>query len=94
MAGNCDWCVDAGVHVGGMGKVRGVALSGVTGAAQHEAKRNDALLTPISGLPEIGTHIRASRVNPTCVDRYEDRLREGPGSAAHHSPMARADIRA
>jgi hypothetical protein len=47
----------------------GVALSGVPGAAQHEAKRNDALLTPISGLPEIGTHIRASRVNPTCVDR-------------------------
>ena len=23
MAGNCDWCVDAGVHVGGMGTVRG-----------------------------------------------------------------------
>jgi hypothetical protein len=28
--------------------------SRVPGAAQHEAKRNDALQTPISGLPEIG----------------------------------------
>jgi hypothetical protein len=24
--------------------------------------------TPISGLPEIGTQMRASRANPTCVD--------------------------
>jgi hypothetical protein len=29
----------------------------------------DALQTPISGLPEIGAQMRASRVNPTCVDR-------------------------
>jgi hypothetical protein len=29
-----------------------------------------ALQTPISGLPEIGAQMRASRVNPTCVDRY------------------------
>ena len=69
MAGDCDWCVDAGVHVGGMGAVRGWHSLVSPGAAQHEAKRNDALLTPISGLPESGTHIRASRVNPTCVDR-------------------------
>jgi hypothetical protein len=29
------------------------------------AQRNE---TPISGLPEIGSQMRASRVNPTCVD--------------------------
>ena len=34
-----------------------------------EAKRNGALQTPISGLPEIGAHMRASRASPTCVDR-------------------------
>jgi hypothetical protein len=32
--------------------------------------QNDALPTPISGLPEIGAQIRAGRVNSTCVDRY------------------------
>ena len=30
-----------------------------------------ALQTPISGLPEIGAQMRASRVNPTCVDRHD-----------------------
>src|SRR2546430_501447 len=29
-----------------------------------------ALQTPISGLPEIGAHMRASRASPTCVDHY------------------------
>jgi hypothetical protein len=32
--------------------------------------RSGALQTPISGLPEIGAHMRASRASPTCVDRY------------------------
>jgi hypothetical protein len=52
--------------------------------------RNDALQTPISGLPEIGTQICASRVNPTCVDRYTHRLRDGPGPAVHRFAIARA----
>ena len=52
--------------------------------------RNDALQTPISGLPEIGTQICASRVNPTCVDRYTRRLRDGPGPAVHRFAIARA----
>jgi hypothetical protein len=52
--------------------------------------RNDALQTPISGLPEIGTQICASRVNPTCVDRYTHRLRDGLGPAAHRFAIARA----
>ena len=52
--------------------------------------RNDALQTSISGLPEIGTQICASRVNPTCVDRYTHRLRDGPGPAVHRFAIARA----
>jgi hypothetical protein len=49
-----------------------------------------ALQTPISGLPEIGAQMRAGRVNPTCVDRYTHRLRDGPGPAAHRFAIARA----
>ena len=47
----------------------GSPRSRVPGAAQHEAQRNDAVQTPISGLPEICAHMRASRASPTCVDR-------------------------
>src|SRR6478752_10767066 len=67
-----------------------VVFARVPGAAQHGAKRNDALQTPISGLPEIGTQICASRVNPTCVDSYAHRLRDGPGPAVHRFAIARA----
>ena len=35
----------------------------------RSAARSGALQTPISGLPEIGAHMRASRASPTCVDR-------------------------
>jgi hypothetical protein len=35
----------------------------------RSAARSGALQTPISGLPEIGDEMCASRVNPTCVDR-------------------------
>ena len=52
--------------------------------------RNDALQTSISGLPEIGTQICVSRVNPTCVDSYTHRLRDGPGPAVHRFAIARA----
>src|SRR6266508_1619702 len=56
-----------------------IAISVVVSRAQRSAgrrwlsaedKARGALQTPISGLPEIGTVICASRVNPTCVDRY------------------------
>jgi hypothetical protein len=45
----------------------------VPGAAQREARwaPGGALQTPISGLPEIDAQMRASRVNPTCVDRHD-----------------------
>jgi hypothetical protein len=36
----------------------------------RSAARSGALQTPISGLPEIGDEMCASRVNPTCVDRF------------------------
>src|SRR6266481_9314377 len=39
-------------------------------AQRSMSETNGALQTPISGLPEIGAQTRASRVNPTCVDRY------------------------
>ena len=54
----------------------------------RSAARSDALQTPISGLPEIGAQMRASRVNPTCVDRYAHRASDGPGSAVHRSARA------
>jgi hypothetical protein len=42
MAGNCDWCVDAGVHVGGMGKVRDTGgrwgMRRVPGMREHKRK--------------------------------------------------------
>ena len=52
--------------------------------------RNDALQTPISGLPEIGAQMHAGRVNPTCMDRYTHCLRDGPGPAVHRLAIARA----
>jgi hypothetical protein len=33
--------------------------------------RSGVLQTPISGLPEIDAQMRASGVNPTCVDRHD-----------------------
>jgi hypothetical protein len=59
----------------------GRAIARVPGAAQHGAIsaftrvfdalwQSGALQTPISGLPEIGAYMRASRASPTCVDRY------------------------
>ena len=62
----------------------------VPGAAQREPEARDALQTPISGLPEIGAQMRAGRVNPTCMDRYTHRLRDGPGPAVHRFAIARA----
>jgi hypothetical protein len=47
-----------------------VAALPCPGRSAARAKRSGALQTPISGLPEIGAHIRASRASPTCVDRY------------------------
>ena len=41
----------------------------VSRAQRSMSETNGALQTPISGLPEIGAQMRASRVNPTCVDR-------------------------
>jgi len=35
-----------------------------------KVRYGDALQTPISGLPEIGAHIRASRASPACMDRH------------------------
>ena len=47
-----------------------VAALPCPGRSAARAKRSGALQTPISGLPEIGAHIRASRASPTCADRY------------------------
>ena len=44
--------------------------------------RSGALQTPISGLPEIGAHMRASRASPTA---WIVTVRGGPGSAMQHS---------
>jgi len=35
-----------------------------------KVRYGDALQTPISGLPEIGAHMRASRASPACMDRH------------------------
>src|SRR3979411_2475079 len=61
----------------GPGRCAAWSLKGVH-ARLRGLWRNDAKQTPISGLPEIGTQICASRVNPTCVDRWDHRLRDGP----------------
>src|SRR5262245_53757194 len=39
-------------------------------AQRSASATSDALQTPISGLPEIGAQMCASRASPTCVDRY------------------------
>jgi len=39
-------------------------------ARLRRAMASGALQTPISGLPEIGAQMCASRASPTCVDRY------------------------
>src|SRR6266540_6204013 len=68
----------------------------VPGAAQHlkgvnalKAGYGGALQTPISGLPEIGAHMCASRASPTCVDRYgpwRSRISGAPLAAARAAP--------
>jgi hypothetical protein len=42
----------------------------VSEAQRSASATSDALQTPISGLPEIGAQMCASRASPTCVDRY------------------------
>jgi hypothetical protein len=40
--------------------------------------------TPISGLPEIGAQMRASRVNPTCVDPAQEAKQSATSTHVNH----------
>src|SRR5262249_38858861 len=48
-----------------------------------------ALQTPISGLPEIGDELCASRVNPTCVDRFSLWRSQFPGASRSGGRLSR-----
>jgi hypothetical protein len=82
MAGNCDWCVDAGVHVGGMGTVRG----------WHSLVSRVLRSASLKGVYARLRWLWESGALQT-RDLREGGVRNDPGSAAHHFALARFMLR-